>query len=89
MTFSFTRETETVVRSLVAVLSAPSVLAYPDWKAVYVGSRPFCLFVTRVLMDGFGAALEQEQPDGVLRPLVCISRATLDSERYWTPLLLY
>ena len=37
-------------------------------------------------IDGFGATLEQEQPDGSLRPIAYVSRATLDSERRWTPL---
>ncbi|WP_431195313.1 RNase H-like domain-containing protein [Alloalcanivorax venustensis] len=35
---------------------------------------------------GFGAALEEEQPDGSVRPIAYISCATLDSERHWTPL---
>jgi len=37
-------------------------------------------------IDGFGAALEQEQEDGSIKPIAYISRATLDSERHWTPL---
>ena len=30
--------------------------------------------------------LEQEQPDGSVRPIAYVSRATLDSERQWIPL---
>ena len=37
-------------------------------------------------IDGFGVALEQEQPDRSVRPTAYISRATLDSERHRTPL---
>ena len=37
-------------------------------------------------LDGFGAAHEQKQPDDSVRPIAYISRATLDSERHWTPL---
>ena len=37
-------------------------------------------------VDGFGATFEQEQKDGAIRPIVFISRATLESERHWTPL---
>ena len=36
--------------------------------------------------DGFGAALEQQQSDGSMKPVTYINRATLDSERHWTPL---
>ena len=41
--------------------------------------------VPRVL-DGFGAALKQEQEDGSTKPIAYISRATLNPERHWTPL---
>ena len=37
-------------------------------------------------IDGFGAALEQEQTDGSIKSIPYISRATLDSEKHWTPL---
>ncbi|MEP2272374.1 MAG: ribonuclease H family protein, partial [Marinobacter sp.] len=37
-------------------------------------------------IEGFGVALEQEQPDDSVWPIAYISRATLDSERHWTPL---
>ena len=36
-------------------------------------------------VDRFGAALEQEQPDGSVRSIAYISRATLDSEKRSTP----
>ena len=36
-------------------------------------------------IDGFGAALEQEQADGSMKPFAYISRASLDSGRRWTP----
>ena len=42
--------------------------------------------ISRDEVRGFGAALEQEQPDGSVRPIAYISRATLNSERHWTPL---
>ncbi|CAB1102849.1 unnamed protein product [Ectocarpus sp. CCAP 1310/34] len=41
------------------------------------GSRPFHLHID-ASHDGFGGTLEQEQPDGSIRPIVFISRATLD-----------
>ena len=37
-------------------------------------------------MDGFGAALEQEQDDHTIRPVVFNSHAIIESERHWTPL---
>ena len=49
------------------------------------GSRPFHVYCD-AFIDGFGAALEQEQPDGSVRPIAYISRATLGSGRHWTPL---
>ena len=51
------------------------------------GSRPFREY-TGASIDGFGAMLEQEQPDSSVRPIAYASRATLDSERHWTPLEL-
>ena len=37
-------------------------------------------------IGGFGAALEQEQADGSMKPIAYNSLATLDSEEHWTPL---
>ncbi|CAB1101693.1 unnamed protein product [Ectocarpus sp. CCAP 1310/34] len=82
--FIFTPSMEQAVRVLFAELANPPVLVYPDWDAVSDGSRPFHLYCD-ASHDGFGGTLEQEQPDGSIRPIVSISRATLDSERHWTP----
>ena len=41
---------------------------------------------TDACIDGFGAALEKEQEDGSIKSIAYISRATLNSERHWTPL---
>ena len=83
--FVFTSAMETIVRKLLEELSAPPVLVYPDWKAVADNSRPFLLYCDASI-DGFGAILEQKQEDDSIRPIVFISRATLESERHWTPL---
>ncbi|CAB1117590.1 unnamed protein product [Ectocarpus sp. CCAP 1310/34] len=83
--FIFTPSMEQAVRDLLAELANPPVLVYPDWDAVSDGSRPFYLYCD-ASRDGFGGTLEQEQPDGSIRPIVFISRATLDSESHWTPL---
>lgn len=77
--FHFTLAMETEVRAPPIELSAPPVLAFPDWQSVEDGSRPI-QSCCDAWIDGFGAALEQAQPDGFVRPLVYISRATLDSE---------
>ncbi len=84
-TFNFTPDMVTTVRDILGELSKPPILVYPDWDAVADNSRPFRLYCDASL-DGFGATLEQEQPDGSVRPILYISRATLDSERSWTPL---
>ena len=76
---------EIIVREILAELAARPILDFPDWKAVDDGSRPFHVYCDECI-DGFGAALEQEQPDGSVRPIAYISRATLDSERHWNPL---
>ena len=84
-TFEFMLAMEVIVREILAELDAPPILVFPDWDAVADGSRPFHVYCDACI-DGFGAALEQEQPDGSVRPIAYISRATLNSERHWTPL---
>ena len=76
---------EAIVRTLLEEPSAPPVLVYPNWDAVTDNSRPF-LLCCDASVDGFGATLEQEQKDGSIRPVLFISRATLESERHWAPL---
>ena len=60
-------------------------MVFPDWDAVADNSRPFRLYCD-ASRDGFGATLEQEQPDGSVRPILFIRHATLDSERSRTTL---
>ena len=86
-TFSFTRPMEEAVRALLAELTAPPILVFPDWNAVIDKSRPFRLDCD-ASTDGLGATLEQEQIDGSVRPIVYISRATLANERNWAPMEL-
>ena len=64
-----------------------AILVFPDWDAVIDTSRPFCLHCD-VSTAGLGATLEREQPDGSMRRIVYISRATLDNEQNWTPMKL-
>ena len=78
---------EEAVRALVAELAAPPILDFPDWDAVIDKSRPFRLHCD-ASTDGLGETLEQEQPDGSIRPIVYISRATFANERNWTPMEL-
>ncbi|CAB1097244.1 unnamed protein product [Ectocarpus sp. CCAP 1310/34] len=82
--FVFTLSMEQAVRVFLAELANPPVLVYPDWDAVSDASRPFHPYCD-ASRDGFGETLEQEQPDGFVCSIVFISRATLDSERHWTP----
>ena len=78
--FDFTSAMENTVRTLLAELAAPPVLLFPDWDAVIDTSRPFCLHCD-ASTAGLGATLEQKQPDGSIRPIVYINRATLDNEQ--------
>ena len=87
-TFGFTPPMEETVRALLAELAAPPILVFPDWDAVIDKSRPSRLHCD-ASTDGLGATLEQEQPDGSIRPIVYISRATtLANEQNWTPMEL-
>ena len=85
--FDFTSAMEDTVRALLAELAAPPILVFPDWDAVIDTSRPFRLHCDASTAR-LGATLEEEQPDGSIRPIVYISRATLDNERNWTPMEL-
>ena len=85
--FDFTSAMEDTVRALLAELATRPILVFPDWNAVIDTSRPFRLHCDASIA-GLGATLEQEQPDGSIRPIVYISRATLDNEQNWTPMEL-
>ena len=85
--FDVTSAMEDTVRALLAELVAPPILVFPDWNDVIDTSRPFRLYCD-ASTAGLGATLEQEQPDGSMRPVVYISRATLDNEHNWTPMEL-
>ena len=76
---------EATIRAIIHELTEPPILVYTDWDAVADNSCPFRLYCDASL-DGFGAIIEQEQFDGTVRPIIYISRATLNSERSWTPL---
>ena len=86
-TFSFTSPMEEAIHALLAELAAPPILVFPDWDDIIDESRPFRLHCD-ASTDGLGATLEQEQPDGSIRPIVYITRATLANERNWTPMEL-
>ena len=78
---------EYTVCTLLAELAAPPILVFPDWDVVIDTSRPFRLHCD-ASTAGLGATLEQEQPDGSIRPIVYISRVTLDNKQNWTPMEL-
>ena len=85
--FDFTSAMEYTVRALLAELAAPPILVFLDWDTVIDTTRPFRLHCD-ASTAGLRATLEQEQPDGSIRPIVYISRATLDNEQNWTPMEL-
>ena len=85
VTFSFTPSMEEAVRALLVEFATLPILVFPDWDAVNDKSRPFHLHCD-ASTDSLGATLEQKQPDGYIRPIVYVSRATLTNERNWTPL---
>ena len=81
----FTPALEVIVCEILAELAAPTILVFPKWDAVADSSGPSHVYCN-AFIDGVGVALDQEQTDGSVRPIACISRASLDSERHWTPL---
>ena len=78
--FDFTSTMEDTVRALLVELATPPILVFPDLDAVVDTSQPFRLHCD-ASTAGLGATLEQEQPDGSIRPIVYISWATLDNEQ--------
>ena len=64
--FEFTLTMEVAVRKILAELTTPPILVFPDWTAVVDGSRPVHVYCD-AYFHGFGAALKQEQPDGSSR----------------------
>ena len=79
--FVFTPAMEAIVRELLAELSTPPVLVYPNWHGVTDNSRPFLLYCD-ASVHGFGSTLEQERDDHTIRAIVLTSRATIESERH-------
>ena len=78
--FAVTPDMEKFVREIQAELATPPILVSRNWDAVADGSRPFHVY-RDACIDEFGAALEQEQEDGSMKPIAYIGRATLDTER--------
>lgn len=76
---------EMVTRNILAKMATPPILVFPNWDAVAEGSHLFHVYCDAGIR-GLGAALVQERSDGSMKPSTYISRATLDSERQWTPL---
>ena len=66
-------------------LAASPVLVFPDWDDMEDGSRASWVHCD-ASVDVFRATLDQEQPDGSMRPIAYVSGATLDSERHRMPL---
>ena len=79
-TFEFTFTMEDTVCALLAELSTPPILVFPDREAVTDKSRPFRLYCD-ARSDGFGATLEQEQPDGSICPIVTSVQRLLPTSR--------
>ena len=76
----FTPHHERIFREMLDKLFSPNVLAFPDFEAAISRSRKFRL-VTDASADGLDVVIEQQQPDGSIRPLRYLSRTTLDNER--------
>ena len=60
VTFAFTPAMKELVRETLAELPTPQIVVFSSWDAVADGSRPFHVYCD-ACVDGFGAALEQEQ----------------------------
>ena len=75
---------ELLVRQILAEIAFPPILVFPDSNVVADGSCPLRVSCNACI-DGFGAALQQEQPDGSVQPTAYTIPDTLDFERHWTP----
>ena len=75
--FLFTPAMEKLVRKILAEHATPPILVFPNWDAV-ADFHVYC----DACIDGFGAALEQKQADGSIKPILYVSQSTLDSERH-------
>ena len=51
------------MREILAELATPPILVFSNWDGVADGSHPFHEYCDACI-DGFGAALEQDQADG-------------------------
>lgn len=87
MKFDFTPEMEAIVRSMFDELASPPVLIFPTWDVANDISR-LSLLCYDGSHDGLGATLEHDKVLGDVCPIACLSRATLDIEKNWTPLEL-
>ena len=76
--FAFTSAIEKLVREILAELATPPILFFPNCDAVADESLPFQVCCDACI-GGFGAALEQEQEDGSIKPITCVSRAPCQS----------
>eukprot|EP00752_Nemacystus_decipiens_P007106 g6368.t1 len=85
VSFEYPDSMKAIVKTLLAHLSTSPVFVFPDWDVTADGSRPLRL-CSDACIDGFGACLEQEQPDKTVKPIVYISRATIPAERNWAVL---
>ena len=86
--FEFASAVEDTVRTLLAELAAPPILVFRIGTRSSTRLGPCASIATPASTAGLGATLEQEQPDGSIRPIVYISRATLENEQNWTPMEL-
>ena len=78
--FSFSAQMETVIWELLAVLTIPPVLVYPDFEAARDGSQKFRLYCD-ASAAGFGATLEQPQKGNAVRSILYVSRTVLPNKQ--------
>ena len=71
--FEFTSHHERIARESLDDLSSSNALAFPDFEAAVSGSRKFRL-VTDASADRLCVVIEQQQPDGSIRPLRYLSQ---------------
>lgn len=62
------------IQEMLDKLSSPEVLAFPCYRGAISGKHPFRLNTDESVSE-LGAVVEQEQEDGVIRPLVYLSQS--------------
>ena len=61
-------------------------LTSPNTLAFYTPNKPIRVFTDAACKSGFGFVVQQQQPDGTWKPLLCNSRVLTSAEKNYAPI---